>query len=128
MKRRFGISLPEELVEKIDDLSKHLGISRSELIQDILMEAIEDRTHLMTHHTCRGILVVVSQRESGEKVSEVLEKYSDCLITRTHHHAGESCVEIGLVEGDSGIILKMESELRKLKGVGEKYLPFWCVR
>ncbi len=128
MKRRFGISLPEELVEKIDELSRHLGISRSELIQDILMEAIEDRMHLLTHHTCRGILVVVSQRGNGDKVSEVLEKYSECLITRTHHHAGESCVDIGLVEGDSDKILRMESELRKLKGVGEKYLPFWCVR
>ncbi len=128
MKRRFGISLPEELVEKIDNLSRHLGISRSELIQDILMEAIEDRLHLLTHHTCRGILVVVSQRSDGERVSEVLEKYGECLITRTHHHAGKSCVDIGLVEGDSDTILRMENELRRLKGVGEKYLPFWCVR
>ena len=128
MKRRFGISLSKDLVEKIDELSRQLGVSRSELIQDILAEVIEDRSHLLTPHTCRGVLIVVSRGGNSEVVSRILERYSCCIITRTHHHAGGVCIDIGLVEGDSNVILKLENELRKLRGVGERYLPFYCVR
>jgi len=128
LKRRFGVSLSEELVEKIDALSSELKVSRSKLIQDILAEVIEDRTHLLTPHTCRGVLIVVSRGGSSDLVSKVLERYSHCILARTHHHAGEACVDIGLVEGESEVILRIERELRRIKDVGERYLPFGCVR
>ncbi len=128
MKRRFGISLPEDLVEKIDELSSKLGMSRSSLIQSILVEVIEDRVHLLTPHRCRGVLIVVSEGRSSELVSRVLERYGSCVITRTHHHTKGACVDVSFVEGDSQIILELESSLRKIKGVIERYLPLGCLR
>ncbi len=128
MKRRFGISLPEDLVDKIDELSSRLGMSRSSLIQSIIAEVIEDRAHLLTPHRCRGVLVVVSEGRSSELVSKVLERYGSCVVTRTHHHTEGVCVDVSFVEGDSHVILELEGSLRKIKGVSERYLPLGCLR
>lgn len=128
MKRRFGISLPEDMVERIDLLSSRLGISRSSIIQDLISEAIEDRTHLLRPHRCRGILIVVYSGERRELVSKVLERFRESLTTTMHNHVEGSCVDVCLMDGESELILELENQLRRVKGVSEKYLPLSCVR
>ncbi len=125
-KRRFGVSLPEELVERLDDLASRLGTSRSSLIQSMLIEVIEDRSHLLRPHRCKGVLVVVSDGRRSESVASVLERFGRCVISRTHHHIDNVCVDVSFVEGDSSEILELEGSLRRIGGVSERYLPVDC--
>jgi len=128
MKRRFGISLPRDMVERIDMLSSRLGMSRSFIIQDLISEVIEDRTHLLKPHRCTGILIVVYKSERRESVSKVIERFREPLMTMVHHHVEGTCVDVCIVEGKSELILELESQLRQVKEVGEKYVPLSCVR
>lgn len=128
MKRRFGISLPEDLVERIDALSSRLGASRSFVIHDLISEVLEDRTHLLKPHRCKGVLIIVYKGENREHVSKVMERFREYLTTTMHHHTEGTCVDICILEGESEHILELESQLRRVEGVGEKYLPLSCVR
>ena len=70
-------------------------------------------------------MAIVSDREMEGKVSAVLERYSECIISRSHHHIEFGCVDISLVDGDSEVILNLERDLKSL-GVMERYVPLWC--
>jgi len=128
MKRRFGISLPSDMVEKIDKLASILMIDRSKVIEQMLADSIEDRTHLLNPHKCRGVLIVISSGKDTHIVSQVFESYGECVKTRTHYHSGDVCIDIGIVEAESRDILSMKRDFRRLKNVKERYLPFQCVR
>lgn len=128
MKRRFGISLPSDMVEKIDKLASILMIDRSKVIEQMLADSIEDRTHLLNPHRCKGVLIVTSSGENTYIVSEVFESYGEYVKTRTHYHSGDICIDIGIVEAESKDILSMKRDFRRLKDVKERYLPFQCVR
>jgi CopG family nickel-responsive transcriptional regulator len=126
VKRRFGISIPEDLLDKLDSLSRELMVDRSSLIREMIEESIEGRSHLLTPHECTGILLVVSR--GSEDAGRILEKYCRCIISRSHHHSEDCCVDISFVRAKSEEILKLERELRRIKGVSERYIPLSCVK
>ncbi|RDD54086.1 MAG: ribbon-helix-helix domain-containing protein [Candidatus Korarchaeota archaeon NZ13-K] len=126
MRRRFGVSIPSELLEKLDSLSRELMVSRSSIIEELIREAIDERSHLLRPHRCRGVLIVISRTPEG--ASKVLEKYSSCIVSRSHHHSEGCCVDIGFLEADSSEIISLRRELKRIKGVSERYLPLACIR
>lgn len=125
MKRRFGISIPDELLERIDSLSRELMVSRSSLIEELIKDVIEERSHFLKPHRCRGILIVVSRVPEG--ASRVLEKYNSCIVSRSHHHSEGCCIDVSFVEADSDEIINLRRELKKVKGVSERYVPLVCI-
>lgn len=125
MKRRFGVSIPEELLGRIDSLSRELMVSRSSLIEELIRDGIEEKSHLLKPHKCRGVLIVVSK--GSESTVRVLEKYGSCIVSRNHQHSEGCCVDISFVEAQSSEILNLRKELRKIKGVSERYIPLACL-
>lgn len=124
MKRRFGISIPDELLERLDAISRELMVSRSSLIEELIRDVIEERIHLLRPHRCRGILIVVSRVPEG--ASRVLEKHGNRIVSRSHHHSEGFCIDVGFVEADSSEIIGLRRELKRVKGVSERYLPLAC--
>lgn len=125
MKRRFGISIPDELLEKLDSLSRELEVSRSLLIEELINDVIEERSHLLKPHRCRGILIVISRVPEG--ATRVLERYASCIVSRSHHHSEGCCIDVSFVEADSSEIMSLRKELKRIKGVSERYLPLTCI-
>jgi len=126
VKRRFGISIPEDLLDKLDSLSREMMVDRSSLIREMIEESIEDRSHLLTPHECTGILLIISR--GSEEAEKVLERYYKCIISRSHHHSGDCCIDISFVKANSKEILRLKRELRRIKGVSERYIPISCIK
>ncbi|MCS7103587.1 MAG: ribbon-helix-helix domain-containing protein [Candidatus Korarchaeum sp.] len=125
MKRRFGISIPEELLEMLDIISRELMVSRSSLIEELIRDVIEERSHLFKPHRCRGVLIVISRVPEG--ASRVLEKYGSCIVSRSHHHSEGRCIDVSFVEADSTEVINLRRELKRVRGVSERYLPLTCI-
>ncbi len=126
MKKRFGISIPKDLLDKLDSLSREMMVDRSSLIREMIEESIEGRSHLLTPHECTGILLVVSR--GSEEPGRILERYCKCIISRSHHHSEDCCIDISFVRANSKEILRLERELRRVKGISERYIPLSCIK
>ncbi len=122
-KKRFGVSLPEELATSLDELASRLGVDRSRLIAEVIREFIHDRVHVLTPHQCRGVLVVVSSDREANKLSEVYERRHSFVKARMHCHSEGSCIDVLFVEASSDDIIDFERELRSLRSTKVRYMP-----
>lgn len=120
MKKRFGISVEESIARTLDVLSNQTGINRSRLVEEALKVYLEDHSHLLVPHKCKGILV--AQCQDREMLSGVTEDYRDVIVAWLHAHLSEECMEAMFVEGDSARISELYSEILR-KGCRSRYVP-----
>jgi CopG family nickel-responsive transcriptional regulator len=122
-KRRFGISLPKQLADKLDKLSEIMKVDRSNLVSRAVEIFIEEYEHYIKEHICQGVMVVVQTDTSiRPEISRLLEEYSDIVLLSLHYHVKGRCLEIVLVRGHSRRIAEMHSKLEKL-GCKVRYIP-----
>jgi CopG family nickel-responsive transcriptional regulator len=111
MKKRFGVSIPKELAERVDDLAEKLDVSRSEVIQEALKAYIRDHIHYLIRHECCGIITLVSENLEHLKV---VEDFRDIIAEFTHIHVEGICVNSFIVSGDSLRIAELHNRLLKV--------------
>jgi len=122
-KRRFGVSLPEHLAEKLDMLSEIMRVDRSNLVSRAVEIFVEEYEHYIREHICQGVMVIVQTDTSVRpEMSRLLEEYSDIVLLSLHYHVEDGCLEIVVVRGHSRRIAEMHS---RLEGIGCKvrYIP-----
>ena len=106
-KKRFGVSIREEVADILDSLADYLSLSRSTVVE----KAVENYVSVYLHyyrkeHECKSILIIVS-RGRGEKTSynKVLEVYRDIVKNTTHYHVDDKCIVVMYMEGQSNMIM-----------------------
>lgn len=122
-KRRFGISVPSGLAARLDELARALEVDRSTLVTEVLQEFMHDRLHVLRPHPCKGVLVVVSGRGEAPRLADLYERYKEAIRARMHYHSEDACVDVLVVEAESGVLLRLERELRGLGAARTRYLP-----
>jgi len=116
-KRRFGISIPQNLAEALDKLASRLGVSRSELVALALREFLHDHSHYLYEHECTGVIVLVGSEKQQKNVETLLESYRDIVRAYVHTHTGGKCIEVIIVSGHS---MQIQTLHRKLAEIGCK--------
>ncbi len=120
-RRRFGVSLPEDIAESLDELARRLGRDRSSIVEDALREYMHDHLHFLEPHRCTGILLIIRSR--GRKgFSEIVEKHQDVIRLYSHLHVDGRCIETLYVSGDSTRIACLAEELERM-GCRTRYIP-----
>ena len=122
VKRRFGISIPEDMASDLDKLASRLGMDRSRLIERAIRAFLDDYTHLIVPHTCTGILILSCNDKSEKEVAKVIEDYRDIASARVHTHVESRCIETLVVSGNSNRIAEIYSALEKA-GCSVRYIP-----
>ncbi len=120
-RRRFGVSVPEELAASLDALASKLGRDRSSLVAEALRTFIHDHIHLLEPHRCAGVVVAWSR--GGDGLRQKLEEYMDIVKGHMHTHIGGYCVNILVVEGDSERIASLAKDLSSIPGCVARYIP-----
>jgi len=120
-KRRFGVSLPTEMADCLDQLASKLGVDRSSLIEDALKEYIHDHLHYLRPHKCMGVMIIIAHR-MHQGIHGILERYKDIVSQYNHLHIGEKCIETMIIFGDSDKIAKLHEELGEA-GCRIRYIP-----
>jgi len=120
-RRRFGVSVPEEIAEKLDELARIVNRDRSSLVAEALRVYLHDHEHLMRPHRCIGVIVAWSK--DGDVKVDVLEEYMDIVRGHLHAHLDGYCVNVILVEGDSERIASLARRLSSRGGCTARYIP-----
>jgi CopG family nickel-responsive transcriptional regulator len=121
--KRFGVSVPEELLEKFDGLVDKKGyIGRSEAIRDAMREYISQSEWEsgVDHENTIATLNIVYQHKARlmADLMNVQHHAQAQVISTVHIHAThERCLEVITLRGSSKSIETFANQVSGLKGI-----------
>ncbi len=119
---RFGISMPEDLLEKFDGIVARKGYSnRSEAIRDLIRdELVEEEWESGEEEVTGTITLVYDHHIKGlsHLLLEQQHEYHDLILTSTHVHLDHhNCLEVLIIKGRASEAKKVAEKLISIKGV-----------
>jgi CopG family transcriptional regulator, nickel-responsive regulator len=119
---RFGVSIPEKLLEKFDSHIKKQGYeNRSEAIRDLIRERlVEEVLEEDTRLAFGSITIVYDHHKSniGETLNKLQHECFNEIISNVHVHADhDNCLEVLLLKGENKRIKEIADKIISLKGV-----------
>lgn len=118
---RFGVSLEQELLEKLDSLRRQKGYAnRSEAIRDLIRESLVRQEWHSGHDVVGAVILVYDhhRRELVNKLTDLQHDYGTLIISSQHVHIDHhNCLEIIAVKGKPMKIQELADRMRSAKGV-----------
>ncbi len=119
---RFGVSVPEELLEKFDRIIEEKGyVNRSEAIRDMMRDFIVRHEWEEGNAEVAGTITMLYNHDEAEVVKELLDlqhEYLEEIVSSIHVHMDEhNCLEVVIVKGKASRIKEIADRLLSLKGV-----------
>jgi|Deesub1362B_J571_1020462.scaffolds.fasta_scaffold00212_26 CopG family nickel-responsive transcriptional regulator len=119
---RFGVSIPEDLLTKFDEMIEEKGYAnRSEAIRDLIRDFIVRHEWELGDEEVAGTITIVYNHDEAAVVEELLDlqhDYVNQIISSLHVHMDEhNCLEVIVVKGKASDIKKIAERLISLKGV-----------
>ncbi len=119
---RFGVSVPEELLEKFDRIIEEKGyVNRSEAIRDLMRDFIVRHEWETGDAEVAGTITMLYNHDEADVVKELLDlqhDYLDEIVSSIHVHMDEhNCLEVVIVKGKASRIKEIADRLLSLKGV-----------
>ena len=122
MLKRFGISIEEDLLQKLDHIVKVKGYSnRSEAIRDFAREHLVEEEWKDPKKEVVGTLTLVYDHHArllSDKLADIQHDFHDKVIASTHIHLTKhNCAEVIILKGKSAEVKKISDRLISTKGV-----------
>ncbi|NRF90297.1 nickel-responsive transcriptional regulator NikR [Paenibacillus frigoriresistens] len=120
---RFGISMPQSLIEQYDRLIALQGYdNRSEAIRDLARKALLTSSSMQPEETVAGTIVMVYDhhiRDLPITLMELQHDFHSAIISTMHIHLNhQQCLEILVVRGKVQKLRELQQRIQVLKGVG----------
>jgi CopG family nickel-responsive transcriptional regulator len=120
---RFGISMPQSLIEQFDRLIALQGYdNRSEAIRDLARKALLTSSSMQPNEMVAGTIVMVYDHEIRDlpiTLMELQHDYHHAIISTMHIHLNhQQCLEILVVRGEVEKLRELQQRIQVLKGVG----------
>lgn len=122
MIKRFGVSIPDELLTKLDKLAKKKGYSnRSEALRDLIRDRFVEEEWSAGSKEVVGTVTLVYDHhthELSDKLTDLQHSHFRNIISTTHIHLDEhNCLEVLIVRGKSQKVKEIADRLISTKGV-----------
>jgi len=120
---RVGISLPENLLNKFDEIILQRGYSsRSEGVRDAIRSYIVNFEWMSDVHGERvGVITIVyshSQRGLEDNLTEIQHEFGGLIQSSLHVHLDhDNCLEVVVLRGEGQDVKKAAERMMSLKGV-----------
>ncbi len=119
---RFGVSMTDELLGKLDSIVDRRGYpNRSEAIRDLVRAALVEDEWSASAGEVIGVLVIVFDHHQRELSGRLLEKehgrVGDMLATLHLHLDHDNCLEAKVIRGKPEEVRSIADELMAMKGV-----------
>lgn len=118
---RFGVSLPEDLLEKFDRLiGKKNYTNRSEAIRDLIRQDLVSKQWQEKGEVAGAITIIYDhhKRELLNKITDIQHDFQKMIISAQHIHLDhDNCLEIVAVKGNPSEVQKLADTLKAVKGV-----------
>lgn len=120
--KRFGVSIPSELVDAFDRLIESKGYqNRSEAIRDLMRNAlVESEWESETGEVVGAVTIVYDHetRELSRKMTQLQHHTADAVVCSTHVHLDEhNCMEVVVLRGCAAEVRAVADRLISMKGV-----------
>lgn len=129
--KRFGITIPPDLLEKFDSkIEKEMYESRSEAIRDLIRDFIAEEDLKEEGRAVAALTLVYDHTRTGvtEKMTDIQHHTGPEVVSTMHLHLDEAnCMEILALKGKSSNIRELSSRLRSIKGVKQGELAITSV-
>jgi len=122
MTKRFGVSIPDELLSRLDRLVEKKGYAnRSEAIRDLVRNQLVDNEWADLKGEVVGTITLVYSHhihELSDKLTDLQHRYHQNIITTNHIHLDQhNCLEVLVVRGNSKRVKEVADHLIATKGV-----------
>lgn len=122
MTKRFGVSIPDELLAKLDKLAKKKGYSnRSEVLRDLVRDRFVDEEWTALSGEVVGTVTLVYNHHAhdlSDKLNDLQHSHFKNIVSTTHIHLDEhNCLEVLVVRGKSQQVREIADRLIATKGV-----------
>jgi CopG family nickel-responsive transcriptional regulator len=122
MTKRFGVSIPDELLAKLDKLAKKKGYSnRSEVLRDLIRDRFVEEEWSGGDTEVVGTVTLVYNHHAhdlSDKLADLQHSHFKNIISTTHIHLDEhNCLEVLVVRGKSRKVREIADLLIATKGV-----------
>jgi len=120
---RVGISLPENLLNKFDEIINQRGYSsRSEGVRDAIRSYIVNFEWMSDVQGERvGVITIVyshSQRGLEDNLTEIQHDFGSLIQSSLHIHLDQdNCLEVVVLRGEGQEVRKAAERMMSLKGV-----------
>jgi CopG family nickel-responsive transcriptional regulator len=120
---RVGISLPENLLNKFDEIILQRGYSsRSEGVRDAIRSYIVNFEWMSDVHGERvGVITIVyshSQRGLEDNLTEIQHEFGGLIQSSLHVHLDhDNCLAVVVLRGEGQDVRKAAEKMMSLKGV-----------
>ena len=119
---RFGVSIPDDLLEKFDILIAEQGYTnRSEAIRDLIRNRfVEDEWSRSEEDVVGTVTVVYNHEQSdlAQKLTEIQHRKHDLIISSVHVHLDKhNCLEVLIMRGGPAEVKKAGELLISTRGV-----------
>ncbi len=119
---RFGVSIPDDLLDKFDVLIAEQGYTnRSEAIRDLIRNRfVEDEWSRLAEDVVGTVTVVYNheQSELAQKLTEIQHRKHDLIISSVHVHLDQhNCLEVLIMRGAPAEVKKAGELLISTRGV-----------
>ncbi len=119
---RFGVSIPDDLLGKFDNLISEKGYTnRSEAIRDLIRDRLVEDQWSESDHVVVGTVTVVynhEQSELAQKLTEIQHKKHNLIISSIHVHLDHhNCLEVLIMRGFAEEVKKAGELLISTRGV-----------
>ncbi|MCY0868195.1 MAG: ribbon-helix-helix domain-containing protein [Desulfurococcus sp.] len=118
-KRRFGVSIPSSMAEKLDLLSEMFRCDRSTLVSNALNEYVHENLHEREEHECEGVVVAYSQTPLSSKL---ITDFNSIIVAYCSYKLKERYIHVLVVKGSSRLIRELRSILAANTRI-QRYLP-----
>jgi len=122
MIKRFSVSIPEDLLKKLDLFAKQNGYeNRSEAIRDLIRDKQVNKEWLNNSKEVVGTVTLVYNHHShdlGDKLTKFQHAHVHNIISALHVHLDEhNCLEVLIIKGKSSLVQEIADKLIATKGV-----------
>jgi CopG family transcriptional regulator, nickel-responsive regulator len=120
---RIGVSLPENLLTKFDEIILHRGYSsRSEGIRDSIRSYIVNYEWMSDVQGDRvGVITIVyshAQRNLESNLTDIQHEFSGIIQSSMHVHLDhDNCLEVVVLRGEGQDVKNAAERMMALKGV-----------
>jgi CopG family nickel-responsive transcriptional regulator len=120
--KRFGASIPAELVDAFDRLIAAKGYhNRSEALRDLMRDAlVENEWESDTGEVVGTVTIVYNHeaRELSRRITRLQHQAEGSVVCTTHVHLDEhNCMEVVVVRGSAAEVRAIADRLISMKGV-----------
>ena len=119
---RFSVSLEADLLDQFDRYCQEGRFAtRSEAVRRLLRETLIDHAWESDAQDAVATLTIVYDHHRTHLTNRLLElqhRHTDMVISTMHVHLDHNnCLEVIVLRGKAGMLQKVASELRGLKGI-----------